>query len=250
MKTALQLSGQFAIQTVGGILPRFAKLAIAGLTASQANYVPHNLPTGAAPLAVFYAPGITAGGLWGEIRPADASQQFVIASVATTVGSTAVYTGTIPDGDATNSITLTAAAAAADGVTVYTGTVTGGTNNAFAGQWFTITVFDNGANNGTFLCIASTATTLTLVNASGATDTHAGTAVTGGLIGSYFTIAGFATGANNGTFQCIGQTGTTLTLANGSAVAQTTATGTATGGFLYLQPATGGALYGSAYIIY
>lgn len=70
--------------------------------------------------------------------------------------------------------TFTSVANAAAGSTVYTGTPTG----AFAssvGQSFIVAGFTNGANNGVFACTASSATTLTLTNAGGVAETHAGT---------------------------------------------------------------------------
>jgi hypothetical protein len=73
-------------------------------------------------------------------------------------------------------LTLTAAALASGGTTAYTGTVTGGGANAFAGFVFVVAGFVNGVNNGTFVCTASTTTTLTLDNAAGVAETHAGTA--------------------------------------------------------------------------
>jgi hypothetical protein len=60
--------------------------------------------------------------------------------------------------------------------TVYVGTITGGAGNAYAGYYFTISGFNNPTNNGTFLAIASTATTLTLVNALSVNETNAGNA--------------------------------------------------------------------------
>lgn len=71
--------------------------------------------------------------------------------------------------------TLTSVANASAGVTVYTGTITSGAANAWQGIYFIIAGFTNGANNGTFLCTASTATTITLANASGVAETHAAT---------------------------------------------------------------------------
>lgn len=73
-------------------------------------------------------------------------------------------------------LTLSAAANASGGTTAYTGTITGGGSNAFAGITFVVAGFDLTANNGTFICTASTTTTLTLANAAGVSDTHAGTA--------------------------------------------------------------------------
>ena len=64
--------------------------------------------------------------------------------------------------------------------TVYTGTITGGINNGFAGDSFTIAGFTSAADNGTFTCTASTPTTLTCGNTAGVTQTHAGTATTNG----------------------------------------------------------------------
>ena len=60
--------------------------------------------------------------------------------------------------------------------TVYLGTITGGTGNAYSGYYFTITGFSNPTNNGTFLATASTATSLTLVNAMGVNETNTGNA--------------------------------------------------------------------------
>jgi len=93
-------------------------------------------------------------------------------------------------------LALTKAANASSGTTVYTGTITGGGANAFAGYTFTVSGFDNNANNGTFICTASTTTTLTLSNANGVLDTHSATA-------TYGTI-GLACGIGSGTQSCIG----------------------------------------------
>jgi uncharacterized repeat protein (TIGR01451 family) len=71
---------------------------------------------------------------------------------------------------------LTQAANATAGTTVYTGTISGGGTNALAGTTFIVAGFTNAANNGTFVATASTTTTLTLANAAGVAETHAGTA--------------------------------------------------------------------------
>ncbi len=138
---------------------------------------------------------------------------------------------------AANTFTLTAAASASGGTTVYTGTITGGGSNAFAGRSFTIAGFVTAANNGTFIATASSATTLTLENAVGAAETHAGTAtdtqlvtaytgtITGGgsnaLVGLSFNVAGFVTAANNGSFIATASSTTVLTLANAAGVSET-----------------------------
>jgi hypothetical protein len=155
------------------------------------------------------------------------------------------------------SLTLTSVAAASGGSTVYTGTITGGGSNALAGETFKIYGFtaSSGANNGTFLCTASTTTTLTLSNASGVVETATGTAVpstlavtsvantSGGstvytgvfangasnaLAGGKMTVAGFTNGGNNGTFIVTASTTTTLTMTNAGGIAET-ATATAAG---------------------
>lgn len=141
-------------------------------------------------------------------------------------------------------LTLSAVAASSGGVAVYTGTITGGGSNAFVGYSFTIAGFVGANNNGTFVCTASTTTTLTLNNAAATAETHAGTAtfldsvytgtITGGAANAFagraFAVAGFVTGANNGTFNCVQSTATTLTLANASAVNETHAATATTGG--------------------
>lgn len=139
---------------------------------------------------------------------------------ATATQSTSVYTGTITGGGANafagqvftiagftntgSALTLTAAGNATfggflTGQTTYTGTITGGAGNAFFGRTFAVAGFVTGANNGTFLCMASTATTLVLANAGGTAETHAGTATPQ---------------VNNGIFKCAASSATTLTLNN------------------------------------
>ena len=74
------------------------------------------------------------------------------------------------------SFSLTSVATSSGGVAVYSGTITGGAANAYAGTTFFISGFTTGANNGTFLCTASTAATLTLNNGGAVAETHAATA--------------------------------------------------------------------------
>lgn len=88
-----------------------------------------------------------------------------IASTATTL--------TLANGLA---IAESASANAASGTTVYTGTFTGGTSNAYAGGSFTIAGFTNGGNNGSFICTASSPTTITLLNSAGIAESHVATA--------------------------------------------------------------------------
>jgi len=81
------------------------------------------------------------------------------------------------------SLVLSAVANASGGTSVYTGTITGGGTNNFVGMEFTVAGFATAANNGTFLCTANDTTTLTLTNAAGAAETHAGTAKS--FVGSF-----------------------------------------------------------------
>ena len=75
-----------------------------------------------------------------------------------------------------NGVADTHAGTATCNSTVYDGTITGGGGNAFAGSSFVVAGFDTTANNGTFVCTASSGSELILTNANGANDTHAATA--------------------------------------------------------------------------
>lgn len=77
---------------------------------------------------------------------------------------------------------LTSVANASAGSTVYTGTITNGGSNAYAGLVFLVAGFQNGVNNGTFTCTASSTTTITLSNALGVSETNAGTLVSTGAV--------------------------------------------------------------------
>jgi hypothetical protein len=79
---------------------------------------------------------------------------------------------------------VTACGNASAGSTVYTGTFTGGTSpygsgaaNGYVGFRFIITGFANALNNGTFLCTASDAASLTLSNTNGVMQSATATAV-------------------------------------------------------------------------
>lgn len=98
-----------------------------------------------------------------------------------TASTTSILTLNNTSGAAETALVLTAAANANAGTTAYTGTITGGGSNALVGQKFVVAGFDTSANNGVFTCTASTTTILTLSNASGVSDTHAGTATPTGV---------------------------------------------------------------------
>src|SRR5271170_3931851 len=73
----------------------------------------------------------------------------------------------------TNTVSSVAAAGGtlgpnATACTVYTGTFTNGGGNAYAGLRITMSGGSTAANNGTYLCVASTTTTITLANPNGA----------------------------------------------------------------------------------
>src|SRR5271166_6943652 len=75
----------------------------------------------------------------------------------------------------TNTVTSVAAAGGtlgpnATACSVYTGTFTNAGSNAYAGLRITMYSSTTAANNGTYLCVASSTTTLTLANPNGATQ--------------------------------------------------------------------------------
>lgn len=80
----------------------------------------------------------------------------------------------------TNTVSSVAAAGGTLGpngtaCTVYTGTFTNGGTNAYAGLVLCASGFATAANNGTYLCVASTTTTITLANPNGANSGAMGT---------------------------------------------------------------------------
>lgn len=89
-------------------------------------------------------------------------------------GATLNWTGTTGG----TSLTLTGVAATVQdtGVAVYSGSFPSGGSNAYAGKIFQVTGFAGAANNGYFVCTASTTTTLTLANGLATLETHAGVA--------------------------------------------------------------------------
>lgn len=99
------------------------------------------------------------------------NSQVVTVSSATPTSFTANF-------NYTGSFNLTQVANAVSGATVYTGIFAGGANNAYLGQTFITSGFVNSVNNGTFVCSASTTTSITLANAAGVAEIHAGLAQT------------------------------------------------------------------------
>jgi hypothetical protein len=156
--------------------------------------------------------------------PVALGTKYTLASVAASTGGAGI-------------LTVSAVAASSDGEAVYT-VSSGGTTNEWEGHSFVVAGFVNASNNGVFEAVASTSTTLTLVNPFAVAETHAATATdqigtavytgtftgeaTGSLVGKTFTVAGFVTNpTNNGTFIATANSGTTtLTLANPAAVSE------------------------------
>ncbi|SRR6266403_325695 len=79
----------------------------------------------------------------------------------------------------TGNITLTGVTlvSASTGTATYAGVMPDGAFGGFVGIPFVITGFVNGGNNGTFMCVASSANALVLQNTAAVLETHAATAV-------------------------------------------------------------------------
>lgn len=70
----------------------------------------------------------------------------------------------------------------ASGDATYHGVFPGGANNAFIGLEFTVAGFTNGVNNGTFICDASTTTTINLLNSKAVSETNPATIISYGAV--------------------------------------------------------------------
>lgn len=101
----------------------------------------------------------------------------------------------------TGNLTLTAVTkvSAQTGTAIYAGTITGGAFGAYVGVPFVITGFTTSANNGTFMCVASSSTALVLQNPAAALETHSGNAISaaGGLRNVSWLERGVAFDINN-----------------------------------------------------
>jgi|SRR5579859_1074772 len=87
----------------------------------------------------------------------------------------------IIDTGSSGALAITSCANASAGNTVYTGVFPGGGSNGFVGLTFLVTGFvTNTSNNGTFVCTASSTTTLTLANPAGISETIAASTITAG----------------------------------------------------------------------
>src|SRR5208337_4172634 len=169
---------------------------------------------------------------------AEAGESFVLITGLSTGNIIGSYPITSVAAAVTTSLVLSAVTGAESGLGVYTGTITGGSSSAFAGYTSVITRFSNASKNGSFLWVASSLTTLTLINVNSISEsavssaattntTYTGTFQTA-LAGQYFTVAGCVAGNNNGTFMAVGTSNaTTLILNNTGGTLAAAQTGTA-----------------------
>lgn len=139
---------------------------------------------------------VTKGGKSGGAQPTWATtvgQPTLDGTVEWVMIQTAASLVWQPDHAYTQSVVLnlTSVADAVAGSTVYSGAITGGTGNAFAGKTFVISGWTHVVNNGSFVCTASSDTTLTLSNPNGTSETNAAIAK---LQGSF--VIGNAAGTN------------------------------------------------------
>lgn len=110
------------------------------------------------------------GWIYEDTKTPNGIAEHLQMSGATSCGSTCIG----------SALTLTSVASASGNAAIYTGTITGGGSNALANTWVGVTGFTNLANNNPALYVlSSTTTTLTLLNPSAASETHAATATEG-----------------------------------------------------------------------
>jgi len=110
------------------------------------------------------------------------------------------YAGIMPAG-VTGNLTLTGVSqvSASQGTAVYSGSMPDGAFGAYVGMPFVITGFSNSTNNGTFMCVASSAGAIVLYNPAAVAETHAGNAISaaGGLVNLSWLERGVAFDINN-----------------------------------------------------
>lgn len=175
-------SGSEPAALLGGL--RLNLTAVAASTGGNAAYT---MPAYAAFASLVNQP-VVVSGFTGAQAPANGT--FTVQSTGTNATTLVLNNANVVTGGnaPTYTLTLTAAAAAVapDGstfVTVYSysgATYGNGALNAYAGLLFTVAGFTapHTSNNGTFTCVSSTATTITLNNPSGTAVTAAATATT------------------------------------------------------------------------
>ncbi len=162
---------------------------------------------------------------------AEAGETFVVGTGAGTSSQVPLLPAYIVLGVAaavTTTLTLSSVSAVQSGVAVYTGTITSGASNAFAGYTFVVTGFSNASNNGTFMCIGSSVTTLLLVNTNSILESTSASASTTNttyngqfqtlMAGQYVNInAPWGATSNNGTFMVVGSSTASAVTVNNTA---------------------------------
>jgi hypothetical protein len=88
----------------------------------------------------------------------------------------------IVDTGATGNLAITSVVAASGGLAIYIGTFPNGASNGLAGLIFDVTGFSTAGNNGVFTCIASTTTTITLINPLATPETISAIATSTGAV--------------------------------------------------------------------
>lgn len=86
------------------------------------------------------------------------------------------------DTESTGFLTVTSVSTESAGVATYTGVFPGGVNNAYMGLLVQIAGFVNAPNNGTFLCVGSSGTTLLLDNPNAISEVDPATAISSGAV--------------------------------------------------------------------
>lgn len=121
----------------------------------------------------------------GFLTPGNNGTFVVDASSATSLTlSNAQATPEIDPAIATliRTLSISQVAQSSGGDAVYIGTFPCGGNNAYVGMIFVVTGFLTPANNGVFICVASTTTTLTLTNGLATPETDPASAVSSGAV--------------------------------------------------------------------
>jgi hypothetical protein len=110
------------------------------------------------------------------------------------------YATVMPAGVSGNlTLTQVTQVSSSQGTATYAGTITNGEFGGWVGVPFVITGFANGGNNGTFMCVASSAGALVLKNIGAVLETHAGNAISaaGSLLNMSWLERGVAFDINN-----------------------------------------------------
>ncbi len=159
------------------------------------------------------------------------------------VATQMAFTNAVQNTAVTISTVASVAASTSVGNATYTGTGMG-TTNQYVGYIFLITGFFNGNNNGTFICVGSTSTTLVLSNSKATAETPASAATAASSasnIGFYNASSTFARAMGNG---MVGHSVTASGWVASAGLDNTTFTVTASGYINNAMGAVGGVFSG------